>query len=1247
MVEYRSERATVHPLFCLLRRDRMRDRGTLGIGLFAILCVFCAVSVSFATAIVEHLEFPYPVIDSKNASCIASVKGLPVVGNAGEPLLPAYGMRVLLPQGERIVDVTVTSADVQEIALTVPLEWAQPQAPLSMVGPRIHVQADPSIYAGERPFPINRAVHVTTETYRGYNIAFLRVYPVTYVGGRQTLVFAQRLDVTIETAPDPGLGARSLGTLRARVAEDQGEVKRIARNSSAVSTYSAEHGPLIPMSQVVEPEDTYPYVIITHSDLVATFEPLRAHRESRGLRAKIVPTGQISGNYTGDDLQEKIRNFIKDAYLNWETEYVLLGGDTAIIPDRGFYADAGGTVDDDIASDLYYGALDGNWNDDGDSYWGEPDEADLMPEVSIGRASIGSAEEATNFIDKLIKYENAPVVSQIKIGQMVGELLWSDPTWGADYKDEIKDGASTHGYTTVGFPPSFTVHTLYDRDLYPDEWDKYDLIPLLNGGRHLVNHLGHSDVTYGLRMVNSDVETEFTNDGVSNSYFIIYTQGCYSGSFDNRTASGGYGDDCLGEHFQFVENAAVAFIGNTRYGWGAHESTRGASQYYDRQFFDAVFGENITVIGPANDDSKVDNIPYINLGPNRWVYYQLVLLGDPAMDIWTNTPGYITLQRPDVIYVSDNEVALTVTDGIDPVEGARVSIFSDSTYSSGYTNGSGIVYLNPLAASPGSLQVAVTAHDFYALLDTVPVVDPSHAVVIIEDFTIDDDTSGGSLGNSNGIIDAGETIESVISLHNVGQDTAFTVWAELESEDPYVAIVDSAGGYGDIDPDATVTPGWPYSYAIGASAPDSHVVLFELQVDHSDTSLAKHFSVMVSAPVLHISGITFEDTLYGNGDGCIEAGETIELMLTLSNTGSGDGEGVTVFLMESDPYVDIDEDSAYVALITSGGEGEPLPPFVLSLTPDCPEFHTVDLGLDIHFASGRLSSDNTAIYVGGSLEDEFEEGAAGWTHCDFEDGYTDDWHLEDYRNHTVGGTYSWKFGGAGSGKYSDYGHGALITPELCLGPNATLTFWHWMNAETQSSTYAWDGSIVEISTDGGETWNQIAPVGGYPYLIYANSASPFDADTPCFSGQHDWTEVQFDLSAYEGRTRIRFRFGSDGYVNFEGWYIDDIVVSDDYASITLDGDMEAAPNRFALHGVNPNPMVSSGVVRFDVPHRARVSIEVFDVTGRTVHTIADEVFGPGRYARNVDCSANLASGVYFIRMQTEGFSTTTKSIVLK
>jgi len=1202
-----------------------------------------------AATIVKEIDVPRPVVTTDGNTASVSIPGFPVVGNPGEPLLPAYGLKVLLPQGEEVTAVTVDASMEQEIPLSEPLRWAEAQWPLSVVGPHDQVAAEPGIYAGDTPFPASRAVHVTTETYRGYDIAFLRVYPVTYLGSSRTILYAPTVSVRIETAAAPNMKPRSAATLRAGNRKDVEDVRGMVDDASAISSYTARERVPYLGSSMTDPADTYPYVIITHLNFESTFQPLADHRAAMGLRTKIVRTGQINSQYSGIDTQDRIRNFIKDAYLNWETEYVLLAGDHEVIPARGLYADAGGGYeDDDIASDLYYAALDGNWNDDGDGYWGEPEEADLIPEVTVGRASIATETEAQNFINKLMKYENSPVVSQIEVGQMVGELLWSDPTWAADYKDEIKDGASTNGYTTVGFPPSFTVHTLYDRDIDPDRWDKEDLIPLLNGGRHLVNHLGHSDVTYGLRMYNSDVESRFTNDGVSNQYFVLYTQGCYSGSFDNRSASGSYGDDCLGEHFQFIENGAVAFIGNTRYGWGQHESTNGANQYYDRQFFDAVFGEGITVIGKANDDSKVDNIPFVDFGPNRWVYYQLVLLGDPAMDIWTDTPGYLTVNLPDVIYVGDNEITVNVTDGSDPVAGARVSIYDADSYNSAFTVSSGDAFVDPLAAQPGSLLVAVRAHNFYTAVDTVPVITANHAVVVIDSFTVDDDGMGGSLGNANGLADDGETVETLVLLKNVGQDSAFSVWALLETDDEYTTVLDSAGSYGDIAPDSTTTPGWDFSYSISPAVPDSHVVMFTLNISHSDTSYSKHFDIMTNAPVLEVAEIAVTDTLYGNADACVEPGESVELALTFENRGSGEGEGVSVTITESDPYVTLIDDEGYVSTITAGGQGTLEPPFVLSILPECPEFREIEISLQIDFASGRQAFDNIVVSVGGSLEDDMENGSPNMVHMDLKDSYVDEWHLDDYRNHTDGGTYAWKFGGSGSTRYSDLAHGVLVTPELCLGPNASFTFWHYCRAETMNATYAWDGAIVEMSQDGGQSWSQITPVGGYQKIIYPNGDSPFEPETPCFAWTTNWTQVQFDLSAYEGSARIRFRFGSDAYYGYEGWYIDDINLTDDLASVDIDGrDLEVLPAEFAMHRVSPNPFSRSAVVSFDVPRTSHVVIDLFDVRGRIVETLADSITQPGRYALTMGESRELPSGVYFLRMRAEEFTRTRKVIIVK
>ncbi len=193
-------------------------------------------------------------------------------------------------------------------------------------------------------------------------------------------------------------------------------------------------------------------------------------------------------------------------------------------------------------------------------------------------------------------------------------------------------------------------------------------------------------------------------------------------------------------------------------------------------------------------------------------------------------------------------------------------------------------------------------------------------------------------------------------------------------------------------------------------------------------------------------------------------------------------------------------------------------------------------------ASGALNL--LALPLTSGFSDDMENGLNGWTDYSVTSGYADQWHQTTQRNNTAGGSTSWKCGATGGGGYADYMDAGLVTPTLTLMGSSRLLFSHWIDAEISSGSEAWDGAIVEISIDGG-SFEQITPGGGYPYTIGDNPDSPFDPGTPCFSGSHDWKQEEFDLTGYSGSAEIRFRFGSDGYVGQEGWYIDDVVIAPD------------------------------------------------------------------------------------------------------
>jgi len=89
---------------------------------------------------------------------------------------------------------------------------------------------------------------------------------------------------------------------------------------------------------------------------------------------------------------------------------------------------------------------------------------------------------------------------------------------------------------------------------------------------------------------------------------------------------------------------------------------------------------------------------------------------------------------------------------------------------------------------------------------------------------------------------------------------------------------------------------------------------------------------------------------------------------------------------------------------------------------------------------------------------------------------------------------------------------------------------------------------------------------------------------------------------------------------------------------------------FSLGSPSPNPFVERVKIVFSVPKRSRVRIGVYDVSGRLVRTLLDEVKKPGKYEINWYGSdkrgRKLPPGVYFIRMEGKNFKRTRKLMLM-
>ncbi len=90
-------------------------------------------------------------------------------------------------------------------------------------------------------------------------------------------------------------------------------------------------------------------------------------------------------------------------------------------------------------------------------------------------------------------------------------------------------------------------------------------------------------------------------------------------------------------------------------------------------------------------------------------------------------------------------------------------------------------------------------------------------------------------------------------------------------------------------------------------------------------------------------------------------------------------------------------------------------------------------------------------------------------------------------------------------------------------------------------------------------------------------------------------------------------------------------------SITISGfalgfDNNSLPNNFALYPAYPNPFNPSTTIRFDVPEEGFITMNVYNITGKLVETLVNEILPTGSHSMQWN-PVNLSSGVYIVQLK--------------
>ena len=102
----------------------------------------------------------------------------------------------------------------------------------------------------------------------------------------------------------------------------------------------------------------------------------------------------------------------------------------------------------------------------------------------------------------------------------------------------------------------------------------------------------------------------------------------------------------------------------------------------------------------------------------------------------------------------------------------------------------------------------------------------------------------------------------------------------------------------------------------------------------------------------------------------------------------------------------------------------------------------------------------------------------------------------------------------------------------------------------------------------------------------------------------------------------------------------------DSAQVEIDNLEELIPTRFFLSQNYPNPFNSSTVIKYDLPRQSHVTIEIYDILGRKIHTLAEGIRPSGNYQATWDASGQ-SSGIYIYKLQAGGYIETEKMLLLK
>ncbi|MHC4944376.1 MAG: C25 family cysteine peptidase [Planctomycetota bacterium] len=555
----------------------------LAVFLIAVLAVPALLSGAATAADMVSVTFPagaYEVQETADGQKVL-MEGFGRLPDQGKPYLPSKIFFVAVPPGAEVTGVTFETGERVELdkafsIAPVPLFKVCGQENPQVEAERLKEwQANhDSVYNGTDSYPASPVEFLGMAGYRKYNLAQVRVSPMEWNPQSGQLASFSEITVQVHYALPERLPDDVV------LIDNQERTEKIARD--IVANYE--------QAQAWYPggapkRGLYDYVIITLDTLTTAVQPLVDWEVSKGRTVNVVTTTWISANYTGYDLAERMRNFLRDKYpsAQWGIEDVCLIGHYDNVHMRRCWQDLGYGKPE---TDYYYAELSQpdstSWDANGNHQWGEnSDPIDFIAEVNVGRIPWSDVATVTNICNKSVAYEqnNDPSFKQNIL--LLGAFFWpnTDNAVLMTYKTNpthcpwMSDWTSTKLYE-VGYT-SYSC----DADL---KWT--NVRNTWSAGKYaFVNWAGHGSPTgcYIYYSTGEAFADTTTCNALNDDYpSIIFADACSNSDTDHLN---------LGQ--AMLKQGGVGFLGSTKVAYGCpgwNHPNDGSSQSLDYYFTSSV-----------------------------------------------------------------------------------------------------------------------------------------------------------------------------------------------------------------------------------------------------------------------------------------------------------------------------------------------------------------------------------------------------------------------------------------------------------------------------------------------------------------------------------------------------------------------------------------------------------------------------------------------------------------------------------